>query len=624
MPRLSNKSDQTGYQNRGGRSAYSAHSSQIKIKGHALRNTLLTVFLLLIIVLATSAVFGYKFYKEAMAVKGHEENAIQLILSIKGDKATQDPNAIAVVIPAMQKETTAAKQIAHGNLWEYAKKIPVYGDDISTVQGMVDVVDDVAHQSMPQLSDTAKQLFSAKFSEGDDQINLKPIEEASGGFAKTNTSLKQELTALKALPSPKIPKIKAVYQQGIEQFTSVSDRIDQANSSIRILPQFLGSKGSRTYVIAAQTPSEARSGGGLIGSLGSMTAENGRIKVNDFHPNTDFIELARGGTFEEQAIFSGPLKFNFDIRDLSANPDFSKVATGIKSRWQLSRYSTHVDGVMMIDPVFIQEVIKISGNVQLSSGQVLNGENTAEFFMNGIYKTVPVSMQDAVFAGVAAQAMNDVFKDFSVSKLLQVVKITNPMAQSRHLYSYTFHEDEAANFQGAGLAKNAPSKPTQPEIGIYVNENNPSKLGWYIHRKTVITRKECSGDSGRRYHVSFSMTNTIPQSDLSSGDHYMLGGFASIGAPGTPVERMLFYPPASGSISGFRLNGETVNLERKQLDGKPLYTGLVTISPGATVTYEFDVVTSPKATTDLTVDQTPMGWSDPGVSYDNARCVTGQ
>lgn len=599
---------------------YGAHSSQVKVKGHAVRNTVLILLLLLVILLGICAGLGYKFYREAMVVKGHEERAISLVSSINGDKAVQDPNAIADIVPALQQETDAARQIVHGNLWEVASKIPVYGDDIRTVQGMADVVDDVSHRSLPKLSDTATRLLNAKFSEGGGKVNLKPIEAASDGFADSSKMLQEELRTLKNLPNPKIPKIDTLYRHGIKQFSTVSDKVDQASDDIRILPQFLGSKGTRNYVIAAQTPSEARSGGGLIGSLGSMTTDDGQIKVNSFHPNTDFIDLARGGTYEEQAIFSGPLKFNFDIRDLSANPDFSHVATAVKQRWQLSRYATPVDGVMMIDPVFIQEMIKISGEVRLPGGMILNGGNTAEFFMNGIYKTVPENMQDAVFAGVASQAMNNVFEDLNMSKLIKIAKVIRPMAQGRHVYTFTFHEDEAANFQGAGLAKNAPDNPEKPEIGIYLNENNPSKMGWYVHRKTDITRTRCDKDGHQVYHVRFSMTNKIPQADLNSGNRYILGGFAGIGKPGTPVERMLFYPPAGGSITNFHITGTATNLTAAKLDGKTLYTGIATLSPGKTVTYEYDVITSSRATSDLTLDQTPMGWSDPGITRNTDKC----
>mgnify|MGYP000161035084 CR=1 FL=1 len=38
----------------------------------------------------------------------------------------------------------------HGTLWNIASKLPVYGDDITAVQGMTSVVDSLIGDSVPQ------------------------------------------------------------------------------------------------------------------------------------------------------------------------------------------------------------------------------------------------------------------------------------------------------------------------------------------------------------------------------------------------------------------------------------------------------------------------------------------
>ena len=38
----------------------------------------------------------------------------------------------------------------HGTLWNIASKLPVYGDDITAVQGMTSVVDSLIGDSAPQ------------------------------------------------------------------------------------------------------------------------------------------------------------------------------------------------------------------------------------------------------------------------------------------------------------------------------------------------------------------------------------------------------------------------------------------------------------------------------------------
>ena len=588
-----------------------------KYNSHRLRTTLLITFIVFAALLLLAAGFGFKLYRDAMQIKNHEEIAFSYISELSADKITQNPDTASRVVPEVQAETSAANRLAHSRVWNTASAIPGIGEDVKNLQGMVEIVNSTSHDSLPILSDTIRQLVNASYGQVNGQINLKPLTAAGAGFTQANKSIQTQSEKLKTLPYPRIRQVQNVYTKAEKEFSYLADTTSNLNQAVHVLPQLLGIQGPRSYIIVAQTPSESRSSGGLIGSLGSMHADNGMAKVNDFHPNTEFIPLGGRSTGDPDGIFSAPLHFSFDVRDLTAYPDFSQTAKAVNACWQRSSYAGQIDGVIMIDPVFIQEVIKISGNIKTSNGQILTGENTAQFFMNDIYKTVPVYKQDEVFAGVAKQAMNDVFAKMSTKKLMALSKLFKPMAEQRHLYMYTFHADEAVYFQGSGLAKEAPDNEENPEIGIYLNQNNPSKLDWYLHRKTDITHTSTATDGSRTYHVKFSMTNVLTQSEMSGLTSYVLGGSTNFSSRGVALEKMLFYPPAGGSISNIRYKGEGWQPKRAALNGKHLYTSLASIPPGQTVVYEYDVTTSSKAKTGLDLDQTPMGWTDPGVTFND-------
>lgn len=589
-------------------------------KTHHLRNTLVVIILLFLVLMALCACLGYKLYQDGMQIQAHENKAMEFVSDIKEQTLFDDPDSMNRNVPKMQEETAAARQIAHGTLWNATSKLPLVGEDVRNFQEVVDVIDDFSHQSLPLLSDATHQLLTASYNQVDGRFNLQPITQAGESFTKISDGMNAQAERLKTLPKSRIRKLDKISKSASDHFSSMADLANSMNSAVHFLPQLMGSQGPRTYIIVAQTPSETRSSGGLIGSLGSMTADNGKVVVNDFHPNSEFIPLGAGSPEDARQIFSSPLSFSFDIRDLTAYPDFSQSAQAINARWQQSPYAGKVDGVLMIDPVFIQEVIKISGDIQLSNGLTLTGDNTAQFFLNDIYKSFPISQQDEVLSSVARQAMNNVFTKLDTRKLIALSKIIKPLAQQRHLYAYTFHAEEAANFQGAGLAKDAPNNEEDPEVGIYLNQNNPSKLDWYLHRSTEITRTSCATSGKQTYHVRFRMTNNIPKNDLASGNWYILGGNEPFDSPGTSLEKMLIYPPAGGSISNLKSDGGASAMQQTTLNGKKLYMGTASVAPGKSVVYEFDVNTSDKATADLTLDQTPMGWSDTGITYGPPSC----
>lgn len=110
-----------------------------------------------------------------------------------------------------------AKQIAHGSLWNVAAKMPFVGSDIATVQGMTEVVDNLAQQTLPSLTTAVQQLADANLSGAEGQLNLQPIADAQGNFDKLNQQVQQQNKQYNSLAEPKIGMVKKAYQQGKDQ-----------------------------------------------------------------------------------------------------------------------------------------------------------------------------------------------------------------------------------------------------------------------------------------------------------------------------------------------------------------------------------------------------------------------
>lgn len=593
---------------------------------HTTRNILLLVLGVLVVLGAVGGFCAWRFYQQAMDVRDHELAAVEAVSGLQDVSQLRDADTMNAAIEQAQVHASAAKEIADGALWRVASYVPVLGDDVTAVRGMVDVVDGMVGETLPSLASTVQTLMNSGLSGGGEgQLNLQPIVDAQDGFAKANELVQQQADAINALPQPHIGVVRSAYEQGKEQINKVADMLDQVSGMVQAMPKLLGQDGPRTYLLVAQTTSEQRSGGGLVGSLGTMQVDNGNISVGDFHSNKEFVPLGESATAEEHDVFSGPLYFSFDVRDLFAVPDFSRTAEMLNTVWQRSEYACDIDGVIAIDPLFIQEMVRINGDITLDNGQVLTGDNTAEFMLNGIYKAFDPDTQDVYFEYVASAVMDGAFSNMTMDKMMQIAQAMGTLAEGRHFYAYTFHEDEAEYFQGVGFAKNAPDSETDPEVGIYMNEQNASKLGWYLRRSSTITRTACNADGSQTYHVTFSITNTLTSDEMASATTYILGGAQpgvdGIVAPsGTSAQRMLFYAPAGGSITNLTASGDVRDQENKTMDGKNLITNVAYIAPGETVTFDFDVTTSAKAESDLRLDQTPAGWLDENVTYDTSAC----
>ncbi len=154
-----------------------------------------------------------------------------------------------------------------------------------------------------------------------------------------------------------------------------------------------------------------------------------------------------------------------------------------------------------------------------------------------------------------------------------------------------------------------------------MTEQNPSKMGWYIHRTSKITRSACNNDGSQTYHVEYTMTNTIDDNQIGMLELPNVYSQCNADQQGRGVEKTLIYAPAGGSLTNLQTSGGSVTGSRQEtLNGKTVYASIANIGPGESVTYSFDVTTSIKAVSDLTIDQTPMGWTDSGVTTDTAAC----
>ncbi|MEE8737763.1 MAG: DUF4012 domain-containing protein [Bifidobacterium sp.] len=582
----------------------------------------------LLLVVATAAVCGLALYRQALQVRDNETQALGALsgFSLNADEAGL--TGISRQLPTVRGHTRAANEISHGTLWKVASKLPVVGSDITTVQGMTSTMDDLVGTSVPKLLSIVNQLHGAKLSSGQGQLNLQPILAAQSAIKSANATVQNQVARYDALPTPHTSTVANAYQLGRTQLNTVAARVGQLSNTFQMLPDFLGSTQPRTYAIIAVTTSEARSAGGLVGSVGTMSTDNGKITVGGFRPNTDYLAYGAGNpTSDEDRLFvrQGPLKMSLDLRDLAAFPDTSRTAEAMRAIWQRTPWGSGktLDGVLMVDPLFLQKLVGLNGKVTLSDGRVLTGDDTAQFLLNTVYKDVPVAQQNAYFGEIAEQTIGSMFSGLNFSKLSGVAQIMGSMAEGRHFSMYAFDSGIEKSIDAGGFTAHTPSSEQHPRVGVYVNEQNASKMDWYIHRTSTVTRTSCNANGSQTYHVDYTMTNTLKQSQIASLPAYIVGVKQASQPQGYGVEKTLIYAPAGGSIGNLTVRGKASTPSATTMNGTALFASVAQVAPQASVAFSFDVTTSTKAVGDLGIDQTPMGWEDAGVTLNTQTCSIG-
>lgn len=575
-----------------------------------------TLAVLLLVALAVCAALGLQLATQARQVREHETRALAMLDGLSDEPSAEGFGALKANLARVQRETRRAAAITDGFVWKLASKAPFVGGDVEAVRGMASVVDALAHDAAPRFVAVLDELRQADLAV-DGGVNLQPVLDVRDDLTAADDALRRQIARYEALPEPSVGMVRDVYEQGADKLGDVGARVGALANAVRVLPGLLGSDGARTYAVAAMTTSEMRSSGGLIGSLGVMRADGGRLSAGDFRPTGDYLAYGAAEHSEDvHRIFvdEGPLHMSLDLRDLGVSPDTGSVARAVRSVWDRAPWNAHtrLDGVVTVDPVFVQELIAICGDVTLHDGVVLTGSDAAEFLLNTVYLSYPIERQDALFGEVAEQALSGMFRDVDVARLVAVGALMDEMAAHRHFNVHSFHEDQERDLRAAGFTASAPDDETRPSVGVYLNEQSPSKMGWYVRRSTRVEDRGIGADGDRTYHVEYTLDNTMTPREASELTWYVTGNIPS--NAGKAIEKILFYPPAGGSISNIELTGgEGSAVRDDELDGRRMKVATLTLAAGERATYAFDVTTSPKAQAALRVDQTPMGWRDPSV-----------
>lgn len=213
-----------------------------------------------------------------------------------------------------------------------------------------------------------------------------PLLLLSTFFSKTLPTAQPQLTtmaghvtraeqALHNVPLKQLPPTLA------ERLSLLQPLLPLLNSGLTIgpaLPNLLGFKGTKTYLILVQNNHELRATGGFISAIGKLTVDKGRIGKLEFGDSYKFFR--QDATYPAapepmQRYMKVPLLL---IRDANWSPDLPTTAKLVRALYRQETGVT-IDGVITIDLRAVQLIVGAIGPLKLSGAPTLiTGDNIIE------------------------------------------------------------------------------------------------------------------------------------------------------------------------------------------------------------------------------------------------------
>lgn len=571
------------------------------------RRVTAVVAAIVVVVLVAFGVSGFMLLNSAKTVKSQAKETVEIVGGLKdkvtsGDFSTlpDDAKKIDELCSSMKKETSSP-------VWTMASFIPVYGSDINAARTMVDALSDVSSGALVPMADNLAQATPGKlFQNG--TINVSALQAVADSLSDSSKVFKSANKKVQSIGDTHIAQVTELVDKAKDGFAVLDGAVDAAEKVAPVLPQMLGANGqTRNYLVYAMNNVEIRACGGFGGSQGLISVTDGQMSIGDFVPRIGLSEdeAVESVDEEDEALFGD--HSNLYNSGNTYSPDWPRNSQRVAALWK-SQYGQDVDGVVGIDPVFLQYLLGLVGNVSLPDGTVVDGTNAAKVLMHDVYWNYPVEESDGIFASVASAAFDKILGGIGDVDVTKLVGAFERGAEEGRLIAWMRNDDEQNAIKEMGIDASLPDPddPSEdPVAGVYFNNLSFSKLDWYLNADTQIGQGVKNGDGACSYRITVTLTNIMTQEEAGK-----LPDYVAASAPGTSRDDERLYvslfAPTGGSITDLTVEGTQFGLFAATWHGVPCYSGTVDLHAGETTTITYTLTTSAEAgDKPLTLRQTP-------------------
>lgn len=284
----------------------------------------------------------------------------------------------------------------------------------------------------------------------------------------------------------------------------IDQRIDDARSArdmSNALPAILGAETPRRYFIAFTTPSEARGGGGFMGSWAEVAIDRGKITLSRTGRTRELNE-----TGWPARRVTGPPEF-LDRYGVSgfADPQTGRTTQDV---WQVINLSPHfpstgeviaelypqsggraIDGVFSLDAYALATLIDFSGPITVNTVDpvtripdetTLDGDNAAQFLLFDQYRLEETSVErEAVLEEITRAVVRRILQG-NIPSPPEAIDQMLPLARSGRITAYSVHPDEQDLFERLHLDGALESREDMDALAVTFNNANGNKIDAFL------------------------------------------------------------------------------------------------------------------------------------------------
>jgi len=335
-------------------------------------------------------------------------------------------------------------------LWQLALVVPTSQVRLAASAPLITQAGDLAGQLGHDLTKLAQNATN-NLASGDSLSLARQLKTDSQQALEHSLTLNQIIDKINPTTLP----------QGYrDQLTGWQDKLLLLNESLEQLVfwsgaslDLLGDKMDRRYLLVFQNNAEARASGGFVGSYALLDISQGKIKN---------LEIPKGGSYDTDGNLRrfvnppSPLRLvdtHWKFWDANWWPDWPSSARQLAWFLQESNGPT-VDGVVAITPDIIENLLRVTGPIDLSDshGLIITADNFRLTVQDNVESKVSGPQQPKKIIGDLAMA---ILEKLPVAlndqhKVIEVVKSLSQQISARHILFYSNNPEIQAKWQQTG------------------------------------------------------------------------------------------------------------------------------------------------------------------------------
>ncbi len=485
-----------------------------------------------------------------------------------------DLDAAAKSLATAGRAAHAARGRTSDPVWRTAAAVPLLGRSLRAGAELARAADDLTNDAGPDLLACARALESAAGSASPGagtRVDLAKVRAALEPLRRAQTSLAMAQRRIDALPHGFIlPTIGRSADTLRPQIAELADDLEALEPALEHAPSMLGEDGPKSYFLAFQTLAESRGTGGLIGAFSILTADHGSLTLSKFGNTSRDLRSPLSPVVDLGPEFSARYKDFLATgfwSNVNASPHFPYTDQIVRALWQ-KQFGQKLDGTIALDSFTLANMLKVTGPVTLSTGEIVTPENVVDLSLCQSYIRYDADQQNEFNRELSEKAGDKLLS--GLDDPIAMLRALGDSVTSGHLQMAVADPDVQKVLEQHKVGGALSTEPG-PYVGVSLNNAGATKLDYYLAGSVDYDLDRKSGLTT----VALTLRNTVSPARLPKVGGTSTGGLTPGGPPAPPGRNRLhvsIYCGVGATLQGGSLDGVDF-IHEVSLPGEPWILG---------------------------------------------------